>query len=60
MGKDGNNNIYPITFVVVEAERGNTWCWFLDILMRDIGQCQHSFILDRQKVSSQFFMLQFS
>lgn len=34
--KDGNNNILPIAYAVVEAERKETCMWFLDNLF---GRC---------------------
>ncbi|XP_074292492.1 uncharacterized protein LOC141619370 [Silene latifolia] len=37
VGMDGNNNIYPIAWVVVEIENGETWCLFLRLLMEDLG-----------------------
>ena len=52
VAKDGNNNIFPVAYAVVEAERKDTWGWFLDVLMRDVGACNPTFISDRQKVNS--------
>ncbi|XP_074299045.1 uncharacterized protein LOC141630064 [Silene latifolia] len=34
---DGNNNIYPVAWAVVEIENRETWCWFLRLLMEDLG-----------------------
>ena len=48
---DGNQHIFPIAYAVVEAERKETWVWFLEILMQDIGGKPITFISDRQKVS---------
>ncbi|XP_021726825.1 uncharacterized protein LOC110693949 [Chenopodium quinoa] len=36
VGKDGNNNIFPVAWAVVEVENGETWTWFLELLRRDI------------------------
>ena len=36
VGKDGNNNIFPIAWAVVEVENGETWTWFLELLRQDI------------------------
>jgi len=37
VGRDGNDNMYPIAYVVVEAETKDSWTWFLEILMSDLG-----------------------
>ncbi|CAI9271471.1 unnamed protein product [Lactuca saligna] len=37
MGRDTNNNIYPIAWAVVNVENKVNWKWFLDILVDDIG-----------------------
>jgi len=31
IGKDGNNQMMPIAFAVVEAETTESWDWFLDL-----------------------------
>ncbi|XP_070020357.1 uncharacterized protein [Nicotiana sylvestris] len=35
IAKDGNNQIFPITWAVVETESKDTWCWFIRILKSD-------------------------
>ena len=62
VGKDGNNNIFPIAWAVVETENVDTWTWFLNLLVEDIrsvvpsSSCAHNgveaftFMSDRQKV----------
>ena len=50
MGKDGNDNLFPIAYAVVEAERKDTWLWLLELLLREIGTSNPTFISDRQKV----------
>ncbi|KAL7585933.1 uncharacterized protein LOC111921312 [Lactuca sativa] len=37
VGRDANNNIYPLDWAVVNVENKRTWKWFLDNLMEDIG-----------------------
>ncbi|XP_059434802.1 uncharacterized protein LOC132167790 [Corylus avellana] len=37
VGRDGNNNMYPIAFAVVEAETKDSWTWFLETLVSDLG-----------------------
>ena len=54
-GRDGNNNIFPLAFGVVEKEDTPTWCWFLTqlkiVLGGESGQFEnYTIILDRQKV----------
>ncbi|XP_074313734.1 uncharacterized protein LOC141648926 [Silene latifolia] len=52
VGKDGNNNIYPIAWAVVEVENGTTWSWFLKLLVEDLGKEDGeglTFMSDRQK-----------
>ncbi|KAL0405170.1 UNVERIFIED_CONTAM: hypothetical protein Slati_3830900 [Sesamum latifolium] len=52
IGRDPNENIYPITFAFVEVEKFDSWLWFLRLLLRDIGSQEErgwTFISDRQK-----------
>ena len=53
VGRDANNNMYLIAMVVVEAETKNSWTWFLEALVTDLGPTSHgwTFISDRQKVN---------
>jgi len=54
IGKDGNNQMMPIAFAVVEAETKESWDWFLDLLLADLNGIQHkrwAFISDQQKVA---------
>ncbi|WVZ50575.1 LOW QUALITY PROTEIN: hypothetical protein U9M48_001817 [Paspalum notatum var. saurae] len=52
VGRDGNNQMYPIAWAVVEKENNESWDWFCDILFRDIGVHGGQgwvFISDQQK-----------
>jgi len=54
-GRDGNNNIFPIAFGLVDKEETATWSWFLTQLTYAIGREAGKFgyytiISDRQKV----------
>ncbi|KAL0408258.1 UNVERIFIED_CONTAM: hypothetical protein Sradi_1760200 [Sesamum radiatum] len=52
IGRDPNDNIYPIAFAYVEVEKYDSWEWFLRLLLRDIGsqdERRWTFISDRQK-----------
>ncbi|CAI9300170.1 unnamed protein product [Lactuca saligna] len=37
IGRDANNHIYPVAWAVVEVENKESWKWFLDLLIDDIG-----------------------
>jgi hypothetical protein len=37
VGMDANNNIYPLSIVVVEVEPKDFWTWFLEALVFDPG-----------------------
>ena len=53
VGKDGNNQMFPIAFAVVEAETRESWEWFLQLLTEDLDGVERkkwSFISDQQKV----------
>jgi hypothetical protein len=53
VGRDSNDNIYPIAMAVVEAEMKDSWSWFLETLVADLdpnGSIGWTFISDRQKV----------
>ena len=62
VGKDGNNNIFPVAWAVVETENVETWTWFLNLLVEDLKSVSPSsscaragcegftFMSDRQKV----------
>ncbi|CAA0813182.1 MuDR family transposase, partial [Striga hermonthica] len=52
VGKDGNNQIFPLAWAVVDSENESTWKWFLDILFQDLGISYGlgwTFISDQQK-----------
>ncbi|XP_073355436.1 uncharacterized protein [Aegilops tauschii subsp. strangulata] len=53
-GRDGNNNIFPIAFGIVDKENTDSWTWFLYQLRVAIGGQsgqfgQYTIISDRQK-----------
>ncbi|KAK4394555.1 hypothetical protein Sango_1609800 [Sesamum angolense] len=52
VGRDGNDNMFPIAMAVVQSENRETWSWFVGELLDDIGglgTSKWSFISDRQK-----------
>ena len=52
--RDGNNNIFPIAFGVVDKEETDNWTWFLTQLRTFIGTGnkfgKYTIMSDRQKV----------
>ncbi|KAK6793745.1 hypothetical protein RDI58_007198 [Solanum bulbocastanum] len=49
---DGNNNIFPIVYAIVEKENKEIWQWFLTYLMNDLEieeQYLWNFMSDKQK-----------
>ncbi|CAN1122799.1 hypothetical protein LINPERHAP2_LOCUS1525 [Linum perenne] len=37
VGKDGNNQVYPIAWAVVEGENTSSWTWFIQTLKEELG-----------------------
>ena len=62
VGKDGNNNIFPVAWAVVETKNVETWTWFPNLLVEDLRSVTASsswvqargepftFMSDRKKV----------
>ena len=36
-----NNGMYPIAYAIAKAENKETWTWFLENLIGDIGPVRH-------------------
>ncbi|CAN0908506.1 hypothetical protein LINGRAHAP2_LOCUS25324 [Linum grandiflorum] len=54
VGKDGNNQMFPICWVVVEGENKDYWNWFLEVVQEELhlgDGSGWSIISDQQKVS---------
>jgi hypothetical protein len=50
IGRDANNNMYPISMAVIEAKTKDSWTWFVEALLVDLGPSSPhgwTFILDR-------------
>ncbi|XP_058779988.1 uncharacterized protein LOC131653730 [Vicia villosa] len=51
--RDPNDQMLPIAFAVVESENKDSWTWFLELLIADLGgreEClTYTFISDQQK-----------
>ena len=54
IGRDPNDQMLPIAYAVVESENKESWTWFLELLIGDLGgreEClTYTFISDQQKV----------
>ncbi|XP_074355322.1 uncharacterized protein LOC141694472 [Apium graveolens] len=53
VGRDANNNMYPVAIAVVETESTDSWRWFLQLLKDDLSLGNghaFTFISDQQKV----------
>jgi hypothetical protein len=51
VGRDANDQYFPLGFGVVENETKDSWRWFLTLLLEDIGsEKRWVFISDQQKV----------
>jgi hypothetical protein len=52
--RDPNDQMLPIAFAVVEGETKESWKWFLELLISDLGGTRlcktFTFISDQQKV----------
>ena len=53
IGRDGNNQIFPIAWAIVIVENKVNWIWFLQLLKQDLGISNGdglTIISDMQKV----------
>ncbi|XP_078446359.1 uncharacterized protein LOC144715302 [Wolffia australiana] len=52
VGNDGNNQMFPIAWAVVEGENEDSWTWFIELLIQDLGIADGigwTFMSDQQK-----------
>nr|GEV82222.1 transposase, MuDR, MULE transposase domain protein [Tanacetum cinerariifolium] len=60
VGKNANNQIFPLAWAIVETESQSSWTWFLEHLKVDIRTKdggEWAFMSDKQKASSLFSTL---
>lgn len=63
VGRDGNDQMYPVAYAVVESENADSWRWFIDLLRDDLnlGDGQGCTIIsDQQKVYRPVLILFFT
>ena len=59
IGRDANNQMYPVAWAVVDKETNESWDWFVRLFFRDVkvGDGQGWVIIsDQQKVSTKIFV----
>lgn len=52
VGRDGNNQLFPIAYAVVESENTDNWIWFTELLSVDLNLGDgrgYTIISDQQK-----------
>ncbi|XP_052728479.1 uncharacterized protein LOC128195279 [Vigna angularis] len=53
VGRDANDQMLPLAYVVVEVEKKDTWRWFLELLVEDLSgeevSSSFTFMSDQQK-----------
>ena len=60
VGRDGNNQIFPIAWAVVSVENKDNWTWFLSCLMNDLGMVAGeglTIISDQHKVQFLYYLV---
>ena len=53
VGRDGNENMFPLAIAVVDIEEKVSWKWFINLLFEEFGSPSETgwvFISDQQKV----------
>ncbi|WVZ14096.1 hypothetical protein V8G54_011662 [Vigna mungo] len=59
IARDANDQMLPLAYAIVKVENKETWKWFLELLVEDIGgkavQASLTFISDQQKGLMQAF-----
>ncbi|KAF2325306.1 hypothetical protein GH714_026317 [Hevea brasiliensis] len=52
VGRDGNENMFPLAIGLVDIEEKSSWLWFIKLLLDDFGRpedCGWVFMSDKQK-----------
>ncbi|XP_021768868.1 uncharacterized protein LOC110733162 [Chenopodium quinoa] len=56
VAKDGNNNLFPVAWAIVETENAETWEWFIELLVTYLGNVGQDVTWKRQGVEPVTFM----
>ena len=57
VARDPNEEYFPLAVAVVEAEIKDSWTWFINLLLADIGDSKRwAYITDQQKVLQYFII----
>ena len=58
IARDPNEEYFPLAVAVVEAKTKDSWTWFINLLLADIGDSNWwTFISDQQKVFPYFMFV---
>lgn len=49
VGVDGNDEIFPLAYAIVEIKSKESWIWFLQLLLDDIEDVRWTFNPEEQK-----------
>lgn len=63
IGRDANNQVFPIAWAVVDVENKDNWTWFLELLKDDLDLgtgVDLVVISDQHKVSSLIIIVYFN
>ena len=53
ISRDANDQYFPLAYAVMESEIKDSWTWFIDRLLNDVGhEKKWVFISDQQKVKT--------
>lgn len=62
IGRDGNNQIFPLAWPIVRVESRDTWSWFLNRPKEDLNVLDglgYTIISDKQKVTKKYVCIIF-
>lgn len=54
IGRDANNQMFPVSYDVVRSKNTDSWKWFIELLMKDLelgDGLGYTIISDQQKIN---------